>query len=109
MIRAKDKRNATEAYHTILEQQRKKQSEKIASVLFTRCEKAIENETTRYQTYVEMGRNWEELDDFSIADQDIIIERAIEMTEKMVTEYGYDVDIIRHRGLGTPAIIRISW
>lgn len=109
MIKAKDKRNATEAYNTILEQERERRSEKIASILFSSCEKAIENETTRYQTCIEVERNWEELDDFSIADQDIIIERAVEMTEKMVTEYGYDVDIIRYKGLGTPARIRISW
>ena len=109
MIRAEDKHKTTEEYNTILEQARKRRSEKIASILFSSCEKAIENETTRYQTSVEVGRNWEELDDFSIADQDIIIEKAIEMTEKMLTEYGYDVDIIRYMRLGTPARIRISW
>ena len=112
MMKAEDKRNATRANNIMLEQikdmEKERQSREIASFLFSRCEKAIEKETTKYETYVEVERNWT-LKGFTRAEQDAIIVRAVEITKKMVIEYGYDVTVITYTTIPPIARIFISW
>lgn len=112
MMKAEDKRNATKANNIMLEQikdmEKERQSREIASFLFSRCEEAIERETTKYETYVEVERNWT-LKGFTRAEQDAIIVRATEITKKMITEYGYDVTVITYTNIPPIARIFISW
>lgn len=112
MMKAENKRNATKANNIVLEQikdmEKERQSKEIASFLFYRCENAIDKETTKYETYIEVERGWA-LKNFTRAEQDAIILRAVEITKKMVTEYGYDVTIITYTSIPPIARIFISW